>query len=96
MNANYWTEAEAAGSHHNLGSRSRTGYVEKALKDVKIHGKRFSAYLDTGREALDAENYHHFYSTKRSPEEEHEIPVIVKVDFLAERMGHGTEFIPNI
>ena len=96
MNVNYRAAAAAAGSPHHLGSRSRTGYVAKALEEVNIHGKRFSAYPDTGREAPDAEKSHHFYSTKRALEEERDIPVIVKVTFLADRMGHGTDVIPDI
>ena len=96
MNANSQVAAAAAGSRHHLGSRSRTGYVAKALEKVKIHVKRFSLYPDTGREAPDAEKSHHFYSTKRSIEEKHDIPVIVEVTFLAERMGHGTDVIPEI
>ena len=45
---------------------------------------------------MDADKYHHLYSTKRALEEKREIPVIFKVTFLAERMGHGTEVIPKI
>ena len=54
-NASYRAAAAAAGSRHHLGSRSQTGYIAKALEEVKICGKRFSAYPATGREAPDAE-----------------------------------------
>ena len=96
MNANFQVVAAAAGSRHRLGSQIRMGYIAKALEEVKIHGKRFIAYLATGGEAPDADKSHHFYFTKRALEEEREIPVIVKVNFLAERMGHGTDVIPDI
>ena len=96
INTNSRATAASAGFRHHIGSRSRTGYVVKALEEVKIHGKRFSAYPDTGREAPDAEKSHHFYSTKRSLEEERKIPVIVKVTFLEDRMGHVTDVIPEI
>ena len=96
MNANSRSAAAAAGSRHHIGSRSRTVYATKALEEVNIHGKRFSAYPDTGREAPDAKKYHNFYSIKRALEKEHEIPVIVKVNLLAERMVHGTDVIPDI
>ena len=68
MNANHRAAAAAAGSRHHLGSQSQTGYVVKALKEVKIHGKRFSAYPDTGTEAPESEKYHHFSSNNRALE----------------------------
>ena len=66
MNVNSRAAAAAPGSCHHLGSQSRTGYVAKALEEVKINGKRFNSYPATGREVLDSEKYRHFYSTKRS------------------------------
>ena len=41
----------------------------KALKEVKLHIKKFSAYPSTGGEAPDAEKSHHLYSTKRALKE---------------------------
>ena len=96
MNANSRAAAAATGSRHHIGSRSQTGYAAKALEEVKSNGKQFSAYPATWREAPDAEKSHHFYYIKCALEEEREIPVIVKVNFLAERMGHGTDVIPDI
>ena len=96
MNANYRAAAAAAGSRHNLGSRSQMDYVAKALKEVKIHSKRFSVYPATGIEAPDAEKSHHFYYTKCALKEEREVPVIVDVTFLAERRNHETDVIPKI
>ena len=95
MNANSQVVAAAAGSRHRLGSQIRMGYIAKALEEVKSHDKRFISYPNTGGEAPDADKSHHFYFTKRALEEEREIPDIVKVTFLADCMGHGTDVIPK-